>query len=138
MLMYPVNIEPDEDGFLATFPDIPEAGTGDSTREGTLKMAQDALITAFDFYFEDKRPVPMPSKAKKGQELVEVPTSVAAKILLLNEMIAQQVKPSELARRLEIDRQHVNRLIDLRHTTKIDSIAEALAKLGKRLELRAV
>jgi antitoxin HicB len=33
--------------------------------------------------------------------------------------------------------QAVNRLIDLKHTTKIDKIEQALDALGKRLELIA-
>jgi hypothetical protein len=43
-------------------------------------MAADALATAMDFYFEDKRPVPPPSDPKRGETLVELSTSVAAKV----------------------------------------------------------
>ena len=96
------------------------------------------MLTAMDFYFEDKRPVPAPSKARKGEELVALPVSVSAKILLLNEMIAQHVSPSELARRLHTRPQDVNRIVDLGHATKIDAIAAALAALGKELELAIV
>jgi antitoxin HicB len=67
-----------------------------------------------------------------------LPASVAAKVLLLNEMIAQKVRPATLARRLRVTPQEVTRLIDLRHTTKIDGIAGALKALGKTLEIRAV
>lgn len=98
-------------------------------------MAADALLTAMDFYFEDKRPVPSPSKAKKGEELIALPASASAKILLLNEMIAQGVTPSELARRLRTRPQDVNRIINLGHVTKIDTIADALLTLGKHLEI---
>jgi antitoxin HicB len=55
--------------------------------------------------------------------------------LPLNEMISQQVTAAELARRLHTRPQEVNRVIDLAHTTKIDTIASALAALGKRLQL---
>jgi antitoxin HicB len=48
------------------------------------------------------------------------------------------VRPAELARRLKITRQEVNRLIDRRHTSKIDGIANALKALGKNLEIRVV
>ena len=70
--------------------------------------------------------------------MVELPASYAAKILLLNEMAAQKVRPAELARRLKMTRSEVTRLIDWRHTTKIDGIAAALKALGKTLEMRAV
>jgi antitoxin HicB len=64
-----------------------------------------------------------------------LPVSASAKVLLLNEMIAQEVTPSELARRLNTRPQHVNRNVDLRHTTKIDTPAAALKAPGKRLQL---
>ena len=63
---------------------------------------------------------------------------MAAKVLLLNEMVKQKVRPSELAKRLSTTSQEVNRLTQLRHTTKIDGINSALHALGKRLEMRAV
>jgi antitoxin HicB len=67
-----------------------------------------------------------------------LPISVAAKVLLLNEMIYQGVRPAELARRMQTTPQGVNRLINLRHTSKIDGIASAMKALGKTLEIRAV
>lgn len=135
MLRYPALFEPDGSGFAVSFRDIPEALTQGDTLDEAREMAADALLTAMDFYFEDKRPVPPPSKAKKGEELVALPASASAKILLLNEMIAQGVTPSELARRLSTRPQDVNRIMTLSHATKIDTISEALSALGKRLEL---
>jgi antitoxin HicB len=135
MLRYPALFEPDGSGFVVSFRDIPEALTQGDTLEEAREMAADALLTAMDFYFEDKRPVPSPSKAKKGEELVALPASVSAKILLLNEMIGQGVTPSELARRLNTRPQDVNRIMKLEHATKIDTIAEALEALGRRLEI---
>ncbi|WP_342705163.1 type II toxin-antitoxin system HicB family antitoxin [Burkholderia arboris] len=138
MLRYPALIEPDEDGFMVSFRDIPEALTGGKTVEEAREMAADALLTSMDFYFEDKRPVPSPSKAKKGEELVALPASVSAKVLLLNEMLAQGVTPSELARRMGTRPQDVNRIMDLGHTTKIDTIADAFEAIGRHLELSVI
>lgn len=139
MFLYPVTLKRDRDGgFVATFKDIPEAITQGETKAEALAAARDALETALDFYFEDNRSVPSPSKAKRGQPVVELPASLSAKILLLNEMIQQRVRPAELARRLNTTPQEVNRLTNVHHTTRIDSIATALKVLGKRLDVRAV
>ena len=135
MLRYPVRIESDGDGFMASFRDIPEALTGAPTIEETRSMAADALLTSMEFYFEDKRPVPSPSKTKKGEELIDLPASVSAKVLLLNEMIAQKVGPSELARRVGATPQLMNRVLDLTHATKIDTIADALKALGRNMDI---
>jgi len=137
-MKFPVNLTVDEidGGFVVTFPDIPEAITQGETREEALKMALEALEAALEFYFEDKRAVPVPSKVRRGQDAIELPASLSAKILLLNEMLAQNVRPAELARRLGTTPQEVNRLTNLRHTTRIDGIDAALRALGRHLEMR--
>jgi antitoxin HicB len=62
---------------------------------------------------------------------------LTAKVLLLNEMLRQNVRPAELARRIGTTPQEVNRLTNIRHTSKIDRIDVALKALGKRLILEA-
>jgi antitoxin HicB len=88
-----------------------------------------------DFYFEDGRSVPSPSPAQEGERLVALPLSVSAKVMLLNEMISQHIRPADLARLMGIKPQEVNRIIDLNHATKIDTVAAATAALGKELDL---
>jgi antitoxin HicB len=140
MFMYPIDLTPDttDGGFVVTFVDIPEAITQGDTEAQALVAARDALESALDFYFEDKRAVPPPSKAKRGQHVVELAASLSAKVLLLNEMVTQNVRPAELARRLNTSPQEVNRLTNVKHTTRIDGIAAALQALGKHLDMRVV
>ncbi|HEX4007758.1 MAG TPA: type II toxin-antitoxin system HicB family antitoxin [Acidobacteriaceae bacterium] len=139
MLAYPVRLTPDREsgGYVVNFPDIPEALTQGETVEEALQQAQDALETALDFYFDERRAVPMPSRPKRGQRTVALPISIEAKILLLNEMTRQGVRPADLARRLKTSPQAINRLVNLKYATRIDSVAEALEALGKTLEIRA-
>ncbi len=140
MFMYPVTLTPDktDGGFVVTFEDIPEAITQGETEAEALAAAQDALESALDFYFEDKRAVPAPSKPKRGQSVIELAASLSAKVLLLNEMLKQDVRPAELARRLNTTPQEINRLTNLRHTTRIDGIAAALQAMGKHLDMRVL
>jgi antitoxin HicB len=135
-MFYPITLTTDSGVFLATAPDIPEmAAVGDNEAEA-LREAVDALETALDFYFEKHRPIPLPSKAKRGQTLVALPALVTGKVLLHNEMLAQGVKKVELARRLNIAPPNVNRIFDLKHKTRIETIEAALSVLGKRLDVR--
>ena len=138
-MQYPATFTADEDGgFVVTFRDIPEAITQGDDEVDAVSMAKDALITAIEFYFDDKRAVPAASAPQGEDRLVTLPSSVAVKVLLLNEMIAQKVTASDLARRLGTVPQEINRLIDLQHATKIDTVERALGALGKRLELSIV
>jgi antitoxin HicB len=137
MRAYPVNLRKDGKFILVTFPDIPEAITQGNDRAHAMEMAKEVLELSMDFYFEDQRPVPTPSQPKRGQAVVELSASTSAKVLLLNEMLRQKVHPAELARRMGTTPQVVNRLVHLRHTSKIDGIDTALRALGKRLILEA-
>lgn len=124
-----------EGGFVVTFRDIPEAVTQGEDEADAVEMAMDALVTAMDFYFEDRRRVPAPSSPKKGERLIPLQPSVAAKVLLLNEMLALGMSQAELARRMGTKPQEVTRVLDLRHNTKIDTINQALSVMGRELEL---
>jgi antitoxin HicB len=134
-MRYPVVIEPDGSSFFVSFPDIPEALTQGGTLEEALAMGKDALETALEFYFEDERTVPLPSKPKRGQAVVELSPSLWAKVLLLNEMVLQHIRPADLARKLSIRPQEVTRLMQLKHPTKIDTISNAFIAMGKTLEI---
>ncbi len=134
IMNYPALFEAvEEGGFVLSFRDIPEAITQGETEEHAKAQAEDALLTAMEFYFEDKRPVPHPSALRPGEQLVSLPLSVWIKVLLLNEQLAAGVKNAELARRMGAAPQEVNRITNLHHTTKIDTIAKAFACLGKQL-----
>jgi len=136
-MRYPATFTPaEEGGFIVTFRDIPEALTQGDDMADAAANAIDALATAMEFYFEDDRSVPMPSAPQAGEALVELPASVAAKVLLLNEMLAQRITQAELARRMHTRPQDVQRVVDLGHATKIDTIAAAFRALGRHLELR--
>src|ERR1039458_6358170 len=135
MRAYPVNLRKDGKFIFVTFPDIPEAITQGDNHAHALEMAAEALEMAIEFYFKARRPVPAPSRPKRGQPVVTLPVSLSAKILLINKMLRQKVPPAELARRIGTTRQEVNRLTDIRHTSKIDRIDAALQALGKSLVL---
>jgi len=83
---YPARFIRERDGYVVSFRDIPEALTSGSTKNEALGMAGDALATAMEFYFEDRRQIPMPSKARKGEEVVDLSASFAVIVRLLNEM----------------------------------------------------
>ena len=135
-MKYPATFTPaEEGGFVIEFRDIPEAITQGDDEAEALDMAADALLTCMSIYFDDRRRVPLPSAAQPGDRLISLPLSASSKVLLLNEMLAQDVGPSELARRMGTTKQEANRLTDLTHATKIDRIADAMSALGRDLDL---
>ncbi|POP50535.1 antitoxin [Superficieibacter electus] len=135
-MRYPLNLAPaPEGGYMVSFPDIPEALTQGDTREEALTAALGALVTAFEFYFEDNEQIPLPSAVSDGDDFVEVPLSVASKVLLLNAFIESRLTQLELARRIGKPKQEITRLFDLKHATKIDAVQSAAQALGRELTL---
>ena len=80
MFAYPARIRKHRNGYVVRFRDIPEALTSGASRDEAIEMACDALATAMQFYFEDRREVPMPSQAAKGEVLVWLPTRQAMQV----------------------------------------------------------
>jgi antitoxin HicB len=137
MLDYPVTLTPDSNGtFLVGFPDFPEANSVGGDQNDALSNALDALETALEIYFDERRAVPLPSTMKKNQPFVTLPALETAKVLLWNEMLAQNVRKADLARRLNVHTPQIDRLFDLKHSSKIEFVEKALNTLGKRLDLR--
>ena len=133
---YPATLTPNgEGGYIVTFRDVPEAITEIWDKNQLKETATDCLVTAVDFYIEDHRLFPAPSKTKKDDVIIQLPISISAKILLLNTMVSGNIRPVDLAKKMGIKPQEVNRIIDTGHTTKIDTIAKALSVLGKNLQL---
>src|ERR1700704_5994744 len=129
-----VKLSPDPDGgFTVTFRDVPEAITEGDSRDGALMRAEDALESALAMYIAAKEPLPKPSTPKRREVMVPLSALGMAKTALYEAMLEQKVGRAELARRLRWHLAQVNRVLDLRHASKMEQIEAALAALGLRL-----
>jgi antitoxin HicB len=135
--VYPARFEPGEKPgvVVVTFRDVPEAITQGKGEKDALWQAADCLDEAIAGRIADRKAIPKASKAARGERLVPVPASMAAKAALYLAMTDAGVTNSQLARKLGCDEKEVRRLLDPRHPTKLPRIKEALEILGKRLVL---
>ncbi|BBL71543.1 hypothetical protein MoryE10_21490 [Methylogaea oryzae] len=115
------------------FVDIPWAHTIGDDEESALLNAVDCLETAFEALIDRREPIPEPSAPKRGQRVVIVPVVVAAKAALHNAMLAAGVRKADLTKRLNIAPTLADRLLSMRHQTRIEQIENALAALGQKL-----
>jgi antitoxin HicB len=133
VIAYPVTLTPDDNGtFLVTSPDFPELTSFGDTVEESLEKARGALLEAIEARINDREPIPQPSA---GKQLVRLPTQAAIKVMLYHAMQSEGVRKSELARRMSIPRQEVDRILDLNHGTALPKIELAFAVLGKQLSV---
>ena len=133
---YPCVLTPvDDESFVATFPDVPEAITGGASRSEALAQAEDALATALAGYVHEKWDIPSPSEAVAGHELVAVPAVIAAKLALYSAMRAQRITKVELASRLGISESAVRKLANPDHRSHVGQVQRALRAVGRTIKV---
>ena len=135
MFKYPVTLTNDGANLLVTFKDIPEAITFGKNEEEALENAIDALETGLSFYVDARKPLPRPSKAKRGQKIIAPSALESAKLGVYQAMMDQGIKKAELARRLGWHMPQIDRLFDLKHSSKFDQIEAAATVLGCHIEI---
>lgn len=134
-MKYPAVFKKSGNSYTVTFRDVPQAITQGFNYKEAASMALDALTTAFDFYKETNTEIPLPSKAREGEVLIELPLGIATKVLLLNAVTSQRISQAKLARLMNVKPQYVTRIFDIKHSTKIDTIEKAFNAIGLSLEL---
>lgn len=133
MLAYNITISKDGAGFKATCADFPKlAGVGQSA-QAAQKSLQDAIYQQLIKHIATRQLIPFPRIVAKRQKVITFSVLVAAKVCLSNCMIKKNMQKTELAKQMNFHLPQISRLLDLNHATKIQTLEEALAKLGKRL-----
>ena len=134
MLSYPIELEDDEGTILATSPDFPELTTFGDDRDEALERAIDALEEAIAARIHTAQEVPPPSR---GRNRATLPTLTAIKVILYQGMRDQGIGKAELARRLGWHLPQVDRVLDVRHRSRLDRMDAALRAIGRQLEVSA-
>ena len=133
---YPCQLTSDEDeGVVATFPDVPEAITGGRDRDEALALAEDALAVALAGYVHEKWDIPTPRAATGGQVSVAVPAVIAAKLALYSAMKEQRITKVELAQRLGVSESAVRKLTNPAHRSHVNLVQKALRAVGQSLRV---
>ena len=82
-----------------------------------------------------REPIPLPSRGKPSDPRVTLPMQSAVKVLLYQQMWKSGVRKADLARKMDLHRQEIDRLLDLNHATSLARIEKAFAALGKALDI---
>ena len=133
-MRYAVTLTPDDNGtLLVTVPDLPEALTFGEDRDDALARAIDAIETALMGAMGAREEIAEPSTS--GPDYVTLPALTAAKIALYQAMRSEGVGKAALAKRLGVALPQIDRLLDLRHSSRLDAIERALAALGREMTI---
>lgn len=133
MLTYPLVLENDDESVLVTSPDFPELTTFGMDRDEAKARAVDALEEAIAARIHDGLDIPLPST---GRNVAVLPTLTAVKVMLYRGMREQGIGKAELARRLGWHLPQVDRVLDVRHNSRMDQMDAAMGAIGRALYVR--
>jgi antitoxin HicB len=132
---YPLVIEPDDnETLLVTCPDLPELTTFGEDEANALQHAGDAIEEALAARMARHESIPRPSPLR-GRRAAVLPPLTVAKVGLYQAMREAGIGKAELGGRLGCHGPQIDRLLDLRHRSKIEQIDQALRAVGKVLVL---
>jgi antitoxin HicB len=133
-MRYAVMLTPDDNGtLLVNVPDFPDALTFGEDREDALGRALDAIETAMMARMSAREDIPAPKA--KGKVYVDLPALTVAKVELWRAMRAERLGKAALAKKLGVALPQIDRLLDLRHGSRLDQIERAFAALGRTLSV---
>ena len=137
MYDYAIRFEKDDSapGLAVFCRDLPELKSYGDDEAHALSEALDAIETTLSIYVDQRRAVPAASPPEAGEHAIRLPALTVAKIALWNEMVARGMRKADLCRLLGVSQTQGDRLVDFTHSSKMDALEDALAKLGKRLVL---
>jgi len=136
MLTYPIELTPDDNGtVLARCPALPEVVTFGDDEEDALAYAVGAVEEALAARMAYKEDIPDPGTHLKAKHTVRLPSQTVFKVLLYCAMRRQGVSKAELARRMGIARQSVDRILNLNHASRMDVMDSAFAALEQTLTI---
>ena len=124
----------DAGAVVVTFPDFPGAHAAGEYEGDALRNARDALLGALASCVRAGRMIPRPSQPMKHR--IAVPPLIEIKLAIYEAMREAHVTRAVLARRLGWHRPQIDRLLNLRHGSKVDQLEAALAALGRRIVVR--
>ncbi len=133
-MRYAVTLTPDNNGtILVTVPDLPEAVTFGEDRPEALARAVDAIEMALMGAMADREDILAPRAS--GPDIVSLSALSSAKIALYQAMRAEGLGKAALAKRLGVALPQIDRLLDLRHSSRLDAIERAFAALGRSMTI---
>jgi antitoxin HicB len=102
-------------------------------REDALARAIDAIETALMGAIAAREDIRAPKSS--GTEYVALPVLASTKVALYQAMRAEGVGKAALAKRLHVALPQIDRLLDLKHSSRLDAIERAFAALGREMEI---
>jgi antitoxin HicB len=133
---YKYKLERQSNGWwMVRFPGIPEALTEGETESEARGNAVDCVVAALEGYMKAGKRLPRQGASHSGPDRAVLPSLVTAKLAVYETMRERGWSKLRLAKELGMPENSVRRLLDLRHSSQMWIIDEALAKMQSELPI---
>jgi len=137
MWSYSVSLTRDDnDTILAQVIDVPGAISFGEDEAEALENVRDALETVLSGMIGKRQDIPRRS-ADGGSPTVTPTLLGSLKLTVYEAMRARGWKKADLAREMDVDPRIIDRLLDLRHSSRIEQIERALKVCGRQAEVES-
>jgi antitoxin HicB len=109
--------------------------TEGETEADARHNAVDCVVAALEGYMKAGKPLPRQGAGQSGSGRAVLPSLVTAKLAVYETMRTRGWSKSRLAKELGMPENSVRRLLDLRHSSHMWVIDEALAKMNSELSI---
>ncbi len=137
MFNYAVKLEhdPDTKSWIATCRDLPLFNSAGDSVDNALLESVDGTIVALSIEIDARRPIPAASQPEEGEYVIHLPVLVVMKAALHNAMIATGTRKSDLARSMGMKGPQIDRLLDVCHSSKVETVELALHQLNRTVQV---
>ncbi|MCH5442678.1 hypothetical protein L2D25_14555 [Salmonella enterica subsp. enterica serovar Muenchen] len=137
MFNYAVKLEhdPDTKSWIATCRDLPLFNSAGDSVDDALLESVDGAIVALSIEIDARRPIPAASHPEDGEYVIHLPVLVVMKAALHNAMIATGTRKSDLARSMGMKGPQIDRLLDVCHSSKVETVELALQQLNRTVQV---
>lgn len=120
----------DEGVYEINFCDFPDVQGVTYLQEDVELEAEETLTAAIAELISLRAPIPLPENTAPNAFIVHLPILSCLKIALHNAILETQTRRADLARKLNINAQQIERLLDIKHASKIEALEQALYLVG--------
>ncbi|EMK5833875.1 hypothetical protein [uncultured Citrobacter sp.] len=132
MFNYPATVAFDEDTgqYVIEYRDFSNLHSVALSEDDVELEARDGLTAMIGDLIDSRIPIPQPSTPINGDVVIHLPVLICLKAALHNAMISTGTRKADLARKLNQKGPQIDRLLDVGHASKVETLEQALYLLG--------
>ncbi|HAT2743907.1 TPA: hypothetical protein I8372_001475 [Citrobacter farmeri] len=138
MFKYPATASFDEDTgqYEIVYRDFSNLHSVALTEDDIELEAKDGLTAMIGDLIDSRIPIPLPSTPNDGDFVIHLPVLICLKAALHNAMISTGTRKADLARKLNQKGPQIDRLLDVSHASKVETLEQALYLLGYEISVQ--